>query len=186
MKESSKTEAIYNRNDEFTAIYLSASHTAEHEQGISVLQHHLGLQTPKVMGLEGRIIKNPKNLYLLKGKRINYLYATYFDYKKDDEQTLINQLDSNPDLVQDWRRENMFWSAWDDNSFCIATDSQKGIEYLTEIFEAAQQNNAAIWLGSNRHTIFQSSGIILAVANKLDNDVNDILQQADFNMNASQ
>jgi hypothetical protein len=166
MREGNDSDLLFIEG-QFIGVNLGADFCAEHEWGIKGLHTKLGIDVNKI-GLDKRkVSKRSSDLHWVDEHQLNpknkkdkirwsgiYFQRIYDGYGPD-----INAVSYGRDLI----------SLWDENGFCIISSDANKIAHLKELYDAFGSNDVAIWLGGG--TIFKNSGLCIAIASRLPQEI---------------
>lgn len=167
MRDSQQREnqILRDEAEQAVGISMSADYCAEHEWGIKRLKRSLGL--PEV----------PQSF------ADNCLTKPFMLRQSDsaDEQLFITTdmseyVDLNR-LARYWDSEGLdFASAWDEANFFARAVSKEGDAILSEIADAFERGDIAIFLGSGG--VFKNAGLVVAIASKVPQNLKDTYDAA--------
>jgi hypothetical protein len=168
------------------AVNLGADYCAEHEWGIKRLYEAFGVKSElKNYGLKRRkISKVPKSLVWVKmiDGRQGFAYRDF--WFRSAEESLVGDSDLKSYEVFDREKRKMkpnpvqLCCAWSDVDFACVSKDPTDIKYLREIFDQFQKKNI-IFTFSNALPAFENPGLIIAIADRMPNEVVEILTKAD-------
>jgi hypothetical protein len=168
------------------AVNLGADYCAEHEWGIKKLYEAFGVKSElKNYGLKRRkISKVPKSLVWVKliDGRQGFAYRNF--WFRPAEESLVGDSDLKSYDVFDREKRKMkpnpvqLCCAWSDDDFACVSKDLTDIKYLREIFDQFKKKNI-IFTFSNALPAFENPGLIIAIADRMPNEVVEILTKAD-------
>lgn len=174
--------------DVLVGISLGADFTAEHEWGIKGITQRFGLEGVregtllhrKCVGIDARRVKRlPKNFEIVKHGDFSYLFACQ---SSDGTGLTKKYLDQRMEASwTQWRDEEpiTLCTAWDRNSFGVATQGKEGRTYLKELVAAFHDNDAAITF-AGRVIPFGNPGLMLLIVSRLQQEWLDIMRDGDI------
>lgn len=182
-KSNSPKFLTTNGNKKVVGIDLSADYCAEHEWGIDGIRRALKIElNEQVLGPARHTIREIKNI------RFGTLSWSNFDTDPNAIPVAylgggseVVRLPANATLEQIdksfWdlhakhlsRKEPDIRACWDGDSFFFICTGEKNIAWLTKIYKAIEDGNAALWLGGGG--LFENAGLVIAIINKLPDEV---------------
>jgi len=188
MRRGNNNTFVCTADGTFVGVNLGADYTAEHEWGIAGLKRHFGIEgvkdglISKRVGIDARrVTLLPPHFKLIKKSGFTYLVSTS-NYGGLDA---VNKKDLDRMIGAYWTsynkkdKEIVLQTAWDEKSFGIAAKGADGKKYLTELFEAFNNNDAIITFGHDGNP-FSNAGLMLLIASKLPQDYVDSQAAADL------
>lgn len=176
MRRSRETEILRNEDNQVVGVWMKADFTAEHEWGIRDLCGLLNVDSEK-LGIDGRTIANIESLVLIQGKKGLYLYANRYATDKD----IAERLDKHQELHTYSKTDIPVDSAWSDKTFCVLAKDDETKYALDEIYQAAQTNDFALWIGGGGNNPFDRGGLVIAIKSRISQEVTQHMLEHDQN-----
>lgn len=180
-------------------ICLGADYCAEHEFGIEDLRKAFGIPGhPGVLSefKFGNTVREPVEMKVgLEARKITVVPAglTFAEGLVKKKKTAFLIHESGLSMETEWGKkvfkritecldiyaEDRLATAWDSESFGIATDSEQGRESLLQISAAFKQKDIAIFIGG-RTTPFQNPGLNFVIASRVPANHADNMMRSDL------
>lgn len=178
---------LIEQDGEFVGVNLGWDFTAEHEWGIEKLTGNFGISGVqnglfnKRLGIDARqVTKISPHLRLHVKGNFTYLIS-YHSYGKDVgvKRELDRVIDAHWKTWKKDQPEITLQTAWDSNTFGVATQGKEGRKHLKELFNAFLNNDAAITFGYPGSP-FGNTGLLLLIVSKLSQEYLEALTGADL------
>lgn len=155
---------------------MKADFTSEHEWGVKDLYDSLGVDSEK-LGVDGRTITSAECLSLMQGEKGLYLYANVYGWDKDTAE----RLDKHHELHTHSKADVPVDSAWSERTFCILAKGDETKSALEEIYQAAQTNDFALWIGGGGNNPFDRGGLVIAIKSRISQEATQHMLEYDQN-----
>lgn len=184
---------LKNAAGEIYALNLGADFCAEHEWGIEKLWHMMGVN---FAGLEldryTATVPQDKNLFFFVKKGNVYLtldgYNSWREQSPDREDSFKKHISETLYLDKEVRKNSdgapiNFSAAWDEGSFGISVRNRKTdkeiFDFVANLITAIKSGDFAVWFGGNAgKNPFARSGLVVAIASKVPQDVRDYMRES--------
>lgn len=156
---------------------MKADFTAEHEWGVKDLCNLLGVDGEK-LGIDGRTITSAEYLSLIRGEKGLYLYANHYVTDKDTTE----RLDKHQELHTYSKTDVLVDSAWSEKTFYVLAKDDETKLALEEIYQAAQTNDFALWIGGGGgNNPFDRGGLVIAIKSRISQEATQHMLEHDQN-----
>lgn len=176
MRRSRETEILRSEDNQVVGIWMKADFTSEHEWGVKDLCNLLGVDGEK-LGIDGRTITSAEYLSLIRGKKGLYLYANHYVTDKDTAE----RLDKHQELHTYSKTDVPVDSAWSEKTFCVVAKDNETNLALEEIYQAAQTNDFALWIGGGGNNPFDRGGLVIAIKSRISQEATQHMLEHDQN-----
>ena len=165
MEPTPKEPLFWLDNSNFCAVYFPADYVGQHEAGIEDLSYEFGIRDDENITDVRRFQANvvPKSLLFEEGHRETVLTVGYHLYSRSEAGLLKNLpggLKGSSHIKDDHR---VSFGAWDRSSFGLRCFDKKHRKYLTQLKNAIDNKNVAIFITDRGDNPFARGGLTVAI-----------------------